>query len=74
MTVTTTTTAPIRLAALIATDAATATTSAARCCLCRRTVLHGERYALLVPDGRAAHLHCIGLMATSRRRGVPVIR
>lgn len=58
----------------IATDATTATTSTARCDICRRTVLHGERYALVVPNGRPAHLHCIGAAFAARRRAVPVIR
>lgn len=61
------------LPAPLATDADTATTSAARCHLCERTVLHGERYALLVPSGRPAHLHCIGVMARRQTRR-PAIR
>ena len=69
---TTTALAPIAaFGEVLATDAATATTSTARCSLCQRTVLHGERYALLVPSGRPAHLPCIGLAA---RRPVPRIR
>ena len=72
---TTTALAPIAaFGEVLATDADTAATSTARCCLCQRTVLHGERYALLVPSGRVAHLHCIGQMATVRRRGAPNIR
>jgi hypothetical protein len=72
---TTTALAPIAaFGQVLATDAATATTSTARCCLCQSTVLHGERYAFLVPNGRTAHLFCIGRMTTVRRRGVPVIR
>jgi hypothetical protein len=63
----------VRIPDPIATDAATATTSTARCCLCQRTVLHGERYALLVPTGQTAHLHCIGRFASARRRSVPAI-
>lgn len=55
---------------LLATEAATATTSAARCCQCRRTVLHGVRYALVVPDGRAAHLPCIGQTVEQDEGGV----
>lgn len=71
---TTTAIAPIAaFGEVLATDAATATASTARCCLCRRTVLHGERYALIVPSGRAAHVCCIGA-AAQRRRSVPVIR
>lgn len=72
---TTTITAPIApYGELLATDADTAPTSTARCCLCQRTVLHGERYALLVPSGRPAHLFCIGAAFAGRRRAVPVIR
>lgn len=56
---------------LLATDAATARWSVGPCARCRRAILRGDRYALLVPDGRAAHIACI---AAPRRRTVPVIR
>jgi hypothetical protein len=58
----------------LATDADTAHSHAGACALCRRPVLRGDRYALLVPDGTAAHLPCVALMASRPRRAVPVIR
>lgn len=70
---TTTMTAPIApYGELLATDTSTATTSTARCCLCNRTVLHGERYALVVRRSLPAHVHCIGQVA--QRTRVPSIR
>jgi len=72
---TTTALAPIQpLGELLATDASTAAGSTAKCDICRRTVLHGERYALVIPNGRPAHLFCIGRAFAGRRRGVPAIR
>jgi hypothetical protein len=38
----------------------------------QHAILYGQRYALLVPSGRLAHLPCVAAMA--RRRRVPVIR
>jgi hypothetical protein len=58
---------------VLAIDAVAATKSTARCCLCRRTVLPGERYARLVPTGQPAHLFCIGQNTSVRRCSVPVI-
>jgi hypothetical protein len=57
----------------LATDADTALSFAGQCSLCRSPILKGDRYALIVPNGKAAHLPCISL-AASRRRAVPVIR
>jgi hypothetical protein len=57
----------------LAEDATTATGNAGPCSLCQRAVLAGDRYALLVPSGKLAHLHCIA-MAAQRRRAVPAIR
>ena len=57
----------------LATDADTARRPAGPCSVCRRAILTGDRYALLVPSGRAAHVHCVALAAV-RRRPVPVIR
>jgi hypothetical protein len=56
---------------LLAEDATTARWSVGPCSLCRRGIARGDRYALLVPDGRAAHIRCI---AAPRRRTVPAIR
>jgi hypothetical protein len=63
-----------RLAPPLATDAATATGQAGPCSLCAHVILRGERYALLVHTGKAAHLPCIGLMAARYRLRVPAIR
>jgi hypothetical protein len=58
---------------VLAIGAVAATKSTARCCLCRRTALPGERYALLVPTGQPAHLFRIGQNRLVRRCSVPVI-
>lgn len=63
-----------RLSPPLATDADTAVRSTERCSICHRTILTGQRFALVVPDGKAAHLPCIALAASLVRRSVPVIR
>lgn len=66
---TTTAIAPIApFGEVLATDSSTAATSTARCCLCRKTVLHGERFALVIPSGLPAHLFCIGAAAQRPQR------
>lgn len=71
---TTTALAPIAaFGEVLATDAGTATDSTAKCHYCRRSILHGERFALVVPTGRPAHLLCIGAAAQRPQRR-PVIR
>jgi hypothetical protein len=61
------------LPAPLATDAGTAHTAAGPCSVCRQPIMRGQRYALVVPDGKAAHTPCI-VLAALRRRPVPVIR
>lgn len=62
------------LPAPLAEDARTADGHAGACAVCRRQILQGERYAVMVPLGKAAHAPCIALAATRARRAVPVIR
>jgi hypothetical protein len=50
----------IKLPAPLAEGAGTALTHAGQCAICQRAILAGERYAVLVPAGKAAHLPCIG--------------
>jgi hypothetical protein len=64
----------LRVPPPLATDADTAHSHAGTCAVCQRAIMHGERYALLVPSGRAAHVPCVALMAMRPRRAVPVIR
>jgi hypothetical protein len=47
----------------LATDAATASTAAGPCHLCRRGILRGERYGRLVPSERLAHVICVASQA-----------
>ena len=51
------------LPAPLATDADTATRPAGPCSLCGRAILRGHRFALGVPDGKAAHVACIARRA-----------
>jgi hypothetical protein len=67
-------TMPDQIPPPLATDAGTALSFAGQCSLCRSPILKGDRFALVVPDGTAAHLPCISLAASRRRRPVPVIR
>ena len=62
------------LPAPLAERATTATGRTGPCAVCQRQILTGERYAVLVPADKFAHLPCIALAATRARRAVPVIR
>jgi hypothetical protein len=64
----------LQLLELLAEDADTASRPAGPCRICSRAILSGDRYARLVPSGQLAHLLCIGRMAATPRRRVPVIR
>jgi hypothetical protein len=61
--------ADAKIPAPLATDAATASTAAGQCHLCRRGILRGERYGRLVPSERLAHVICVASQAgTDTRR------
>ena len=57
----------------LAEDAAVATYQAGPCAICQHAIIRGERYASLVPSGKAAHLRCIAFAAAAPRTRVPVI-
>lgn len=46
-------------AGLLATGADTAVRHAGPCARCSHPIYAGERYALLVPSGKAAHVLCV---------------
>lgn len=52
-----------RIPGPLATDADVATRPVGPCSICRRCILRGYRFALLVPDGKAAHVACIARRA-----------
>jgi hypothetical protein len=52
----------------LAEDAGTATRPVGACSICARAILRGNRYALVVPGGEAAHVTCIARRALAPAR------
>jgi hypothetical protein len=57
----------------LAVDATTAERPAGPCSVCHRAILALERYAVVVPSRKLAHVPCVAAAARTRR-AVPVIR